>query len=391
MFSKLNLIFILLLPTFFSIAVFSMDEKSSIHDFIKMDETSGHIECAFTSYLSQDGKTTIDLIGIMHMATPDFYDSVHNRIKDQVVLYEMPGYSVEDSRELTKRIASLGQIFKKIWDARYVDEIPDSIGCVRQGRYLSFDGCAEPIHADKKEEEALYFSVSDTDIKAKIFYAADKIFLQNGIEIQGPDELLNNISRLPFLEAASKSKKGQSSILRRSIQEMFEDEISLSLGNKPEGLIKHFGENWKEFMDDRHEIVFQKLIKLWAQKEIPARIPIVYGAGHMPYFEEFLKKNNYKLRNKEWLLAAKISPVIEGNKISSEIVEKVYISSNGFLKFYLKDTRMNDNISENDAAFIQDCIMGTVGAKDKLNNIRYTPANFEYVEENLLRLGFKNL
>lgn len=57
-----------------------------------------------------------------------------------------------------------------------------------------------------------------------------------------------------------------------------------------------------EIMINRNNIVLDKLTEL-LQKDLNTNIVIHYGAGHMPYFEEYLLKNGFSLNTEEWITA----------------------------------------------------------------------------------------
>lgn len=382
-----------------SLPIFCADLLLTGRPFIRINEETSTYESAYRSYISADGKTTIQLIGMTHAALPQFFQAVQGMTAGKVTLYELDGvHSLEDEKKIRDRVALLGDVYKNRWKiSNAAHDYPDALGCIYQNAGLSYDGCAELIHADDEDKDKLdiknFLNASDERIK-QIVNGKTCGLPWIGISDSELDEKLDEKLKLfPAVHAAIMSKKALSSKIRRDTQQCLEDVDLVRSGKPPIGyLIKTYGARWEYILLGRNEFIFEALRNVWSRKQVPSQISIPYGAAHLQFVEDFLLKNGYQpIKGSDgWLVAAKLCPLTAANSTNATHVKKVYLSADGLMKIYLiGSSTTNDELSERDRWFVRSRIFGwEKSQKGELVEMAYTPDDMDYVAENLLRSGF---
>lgn len=380
-----------------SLPIFCVDIQSAGQPFARINEEKSTHEVAYRSYISPDGKTTIQLIGIEHYAIPEFYQTVQSMIAGKVVLYELHGHTLEDEQKIEDREALLGNVYNTRRRISRVNMyLPDALGCVSQA-VMSYDGCAEVIHADRKQPAFNvddFINLPDEEIKQIIDSKARHALKENDeydVMIHTDSKLDENLGLLPAIFAAKNSQRELSSHIRQVTKQALEDVDLIRSGELPIGLIKDYGARWEKHVLERNEIIFEALRNVLSRSQVPTHISIPYGFSHLLFVEHFLLKNGYQpiTGSDGWLVTAKLCPLTAATGVDATDVKKIYLSADGLMKIYLIGRSTNDEISKGDKLFVLSRIFGCEKSLNgKLVEIAYSPDDIDYVGENLLRLDF---
>lgn len=380
-----------------SLPIFCADMPLTGLPFLRINEETSTQETAYRSYKSADGKTTIQLIGMVHSALPEFYQTVESMTAGKVVLYELDGrHTLEDKKKMRDRVALLGNDYEKRWKICHAGhDYPDALGCVFQTAGLSYDGCAELVHADDEDKDKSdindFVNTPDEKLKQTINDETRATLWVENTQ-SGLDEKLK---LFPAFHAAVRSKKALSNKIRLDTQQSLLDIDLVRSGKPPVGyLIKKYGQRWEYILLGRNEFIFVALRNVWSRSQIPTHISIPYGAAHLQFVEDFLIKNGYQsIKGSDgWLVAAKLCPIVSPTDTNATCAKKVYLSADRLMKIYLIGSSISDELSERDRWFVRSRIFGWERWQEEFVNelveIAYTPDDMDYVAENLVRSGF---
>jgi len=373
--------------------ILSADGETLAESYFRIDELKSEFQTAYKTFVSADGKTTVQLIAVDQKGLPGYYETIEKMMANKVVLYECVDCDLEENRKMYERIKSLGDSDVRRWRALYEDELPDALGRVSIMKSLPYENCAELVYAGIKHfysNQTTWEWIeknSDEAIKQRITARSTGALNDMGITINNSDELDQKIAKLPELRAFSDSKRTLSNYLRESIKALYGDHRLIHLRRVPTLTFSYFGDKWQEAIFGHVMIVSSKLKELWARTPVPSDIAVVYGFNHMAYVEDFLKDNDYQPQpqGEGWLTAAKICP---SSDLGNEFI-KTYVSADLRTELRLIGQAIPNDISPSDRYFIRDAILGEFKAQDGPLKKEYRPSNFEYVEESLLRLGYQ--
>ncbi|MCA9507474.1 MAG: hypothetical protein KC505_03510 [Myxococcales bacterium] len=298
-----NLIFFLFLAVSSSCYV----PKNKIADFptgiyfhrISADKL--RYEAAFRKYQSEDRRVNVQLIGVDHLALPEFYQRVSRNISKKVVVYEQSGDGAEDEKEFLSRLNSLNPTYKKRYEL--IAGQKNALGVVGQNTSLSYMTSAEKVCGDIPAFSQT-IDYSPSFIMSYVEFIAKETIKSAGLSLANDDDLDKKLKLAVQVLNQKETKKFMSENYRKS--EEASRKLVDSLMDYPDEM------DWPRFSRERTYIMRNNKINLvlkdlWSRKG-QLDIAVVYGAGHLPAVADFLRENNFKAIAEEWVLAAKLVP-----------------------------------------------------------------------------------
>lgn len=294
--------------------------------FTRIDEEGAASQCAYRSYIKEDENhpgnfITVQLIGMQHIAVPSFYDAVQGMIKGKVVLYELNGVTLQQSKENAAKWQNLPSPHKERFQRYFRSETADCFGRVSQNR-LSYDQCRELIHADDpknpfaqsedgllKPDRVIDFEQltekdfawvskhgSEEDRKKAIDARILSLMKREGIDCEESsiDE------KLDFLIQKENEKRDEqmncfalTSMEINSEIDCRKDVDFIRSGVWRNAEEKRIGDFDKYIKIDRNEFIFTALKDVLGRSEVPSEIAVPYGAAHLPLVEDFLLSQGF--------------------------------------------------------------------------------------------------
>lgn len=292
---------LIILQSFFITYTFCADLSPS-DLFIRFNEETQEVQVAYKTYQSPDGKTLVKLIGMCHRSLPSFFDEVGNLLKDNVVLYEMAGGTLEQKRQFHDRIKNLGELYWAVYEAKSeIVEGPNALGLIDQN-YLSYYQATELIHADipHNPECSRVHAMSDDELKSSLYSPIQNLIAAGHID--PTDDLIEQYKKVLH---SSKILQTQEEALQE-LKEIFFSLIAVCEALRQGGSSELLKEDLDYVIHRRNQYVFDAFNLVLSREIAPPQIAIVYGTGHMPFVHHFLlaKKFTHLANEDGWLTAA---------------------------------------------------------------------------------------
>jgi hypothetical protein len=319
----------------FSFISHGAEAINPVSRFSYIDENNALVS-AYKTYIKIDlenpkNTITVQLIGVWHNAIPQFYKDVEKLMEGKIVLYELPGNTIETQKKTHAKLENLPSHYKEKLKAcrgqlTSFEEPADALGQVSQFHCLSYDGCKELIHADakvlpwrtkssvdwetldQKDFEIICEQGSEEDLKKFIDKKILSLMKYNNI----PCDESNTDENLSLLKQKIEDRpKRSAEIISRRLRRYLEDGRSLvekGFDCKKGRLLYEnaFTPEERFIAIERNEFIFASLKELFNRPEILAPIAVVYGACHLPFVEEFLFEQGFMLLagSEGWLTIA---------------------------------------------------------------------------------------
>jgi hypothetical protein len=293
---------------------YCMDFASQFLRINPSDNTSEHL---IRHYTSPDGKLSIQLIAMSHIALPSFYRQVENRITKTLVAYESVGQTIEELAEYNNKFIQLG-LPHSLWYERVFGrphEKPDALGRVSQ-EVLSYKNAQELIHADTADPEWKSHEVlevmqnDDVWLRNKVESLIHGRMEMAGIKLAEGEGIEHKINELRLWQPNNKNAHELSIAEINAVLEVQEESPLIRQGLFPAQLSGDELKDWQFKKVTRSEYIFASLNKIFQRATIPNKVSVVYGAGHMCEVENFLLRSGFSadLKKDEWLIVSYLEP-----------------------------------------------------------------------------------
>lgn len=227
-------------------------------------------------YKIETGDKTITLISMVHIASPEFYQTVQNKVRDHlsksgsVVYYEWVQSGSASGNTRLKEILNTDL-------SEFYDEIADHAALISQGEENTLTKSDREYNIDMTSDEivALYEDRKENNLKGN----------DGNVQVLFPDEDLSNLRTL--LETKTEREKQLQILLLRTL-------FSMSTRHQA-----FFGQEivggWDPFFDtiliDRNQYVIDTI-----QKRSDKDILVLYGSLHIPGIIDLLKAKDPNLK-----------------------------------------------------------------------------------------------
>ncbi len=256
------------------------------------------LQTAITRYASQSG-VTVDLVGVVHVGDLAYYQALNRHLKGyDGVLFEAvldEGQAVESRRDMARAV---GLDYEPRYEIRPDPSHPltavqmklaTMLGLAFQPEVMDYSG-AQFVHADMTAQEFEKAMQKRGESATTLFLRLLKKSLQRSAELDESE--LESLNPLALLTREPTEPERQA--LRRVLAANIGDVEGLAVELQGTALIS--GRN-------------QRCIRVLTQqlKKGKKRVAILYGAAHMPDFDQRLV-NQLKLKRKSqsWLTAWKL-------------------------------------------------------------------------------------
>ncbi|GMU53334.1 MAG: hypothetical protein AMXMBFR33_24800 [Candidatus Xenobia bacterium] len=256
------------------------------------------LQTAITRYASKSG-VTVDLVGVVHIGDLAYYQALNRQLKAyDAVLFEAvvdEGQAVEGRRDMARAV---GLDYEPRYEIRPDPSHPltavqmklaSMLGLAYQPEVVDYSG-DQFVHADMTAQEFEKSMQKRGENATTLFLRLLKKSLQRSSELEESE--LENLNPLALLTREPTEAERQA--LRRVLAANIGDVEGLAVELQGTALIT--GRN-------------QRCIKVLGQqlKKGRKRVAILYGAAHMPDFDQRLVKQlKLKRKSQSWLTAWKL-------------------------------------------------------------------------------------
>ena len=353
---RFSIFSIVITVVFLGSAILAMDTEDS---YYRLASSGNEVQVAHKSFINKSTGQRVNLVGMTHHATKNFYEYVSNYIRGHIVLEE--GAESFNTREaIRQRAKTMGNEFYNIltvfWGCGPLDvELIDILNRVSQASMdeTLYAQAQELILADKdvaverigykdfveldetRFKEKLFLKVfetfaafvqawgkqivfhpfsrlSDDQVEERAYGLCDRImyFIMSmqkykinkdniGNNIEALEKVLPEITKILLDMAMFDSQRnafGDSAVkVRESVFEQNRITKSMFESGSCSWLSLPQNNRNRTIYLERNELIYAILRNLWVRPEVNYEISVVYGISHMCFVERFLRENGFEL------------------------------------------------------------------------------------------------
>ncbi len=370
--------------------------------FQRINHESNTIETAYKKYQSQSfADTEIWLVGLTHLAIPQYYNQVGQLLENNVVIYELFGSSLEKAAKTELLAQGLSpDLQERFTKAIATNYMPDALGRIPQKVGLKYANCRELIHGDgvTEDEESVDDSNPEDEMDSLIEWINDNTrqnLTELNIEIKDDDEINKKLDAFMILKVSKYSRLELSQQARKNIYKADLDVDLIRLDLCPANLDESESEEWRHICRSRSMFVFTRLWPILRRPVPPRVIVVTYGSVHMPYIEEnILKQLGFRLKSEDWLVATYLLPRFDIKKHWRNLAQKeykiTYLNEDGNIIFHLIGNPSQDERSQfffKDIFFVQEALSAAMQNQigSRTYEVAYSPYSFSHTKNMLER------
>jgi len=274
------------------IEIFLHNFSFATHSFLRIHHNQ--LDTLIKKFIDEKGNQ-VTLIPMAHIGDECFYEKVAKELEDKIVLYELAGCNLTESKGLNALVERLVEPHKTRANLVHLLSVPYHLLAAKfklsiQTESLDYSRAAELIHADTPINSAtlkLLQEGSTKKLEEGIERGAIQTIVGNSVNSSvSREQILENL--LPLYEKNFKRNYHLKTLLEHLV----------AYADKTDEHYKSM--QYAIEIAPRNKILIQKLEEI-LQRRGPLEIAVPFGVCHIFAVEGFLISKGFKLKEQKWI------------------------------------------------------------------------------------------